>query len=347
MGKKKHKEIKGFNQNDLKFYYGIPHCHTNFSTGKGNPLEAYEYGRKAGLNFMFVTDHNSFLSNKVSIKDSIYTRWQGTHYYASRLMKKYEEFLPLVGFECKTDSYGDLNIMNSSTFFTGIVKDIKILLLWMLNNENAFISINHPHKNIRNLSYNPILNKLITSIEVGNGNPAAKYTRHDKHYFNLLDAGWKLGAINGQDNHKINFGDSENLTVYIGNELSKSALVDSFRAMRTYSTESRFLKFYFTINDSFMGETILISDNKLKFLIYAEDIRYRIKEISIISNKGTTIKDIDEINLNHIKYIYEHKHEENETWYVIKVVQENNRIAISSPIFVESAKEVLGNSYES
>lgn len=343
MGKKKRKEIKVFNQNDLKFYYGIPHCHTNFSTGKGNPLEAYEYGRKSGLNFMFITDHNSFLSNKVSIKDEIYTRWQGTHYYASKLKKKYEEFLPLVGFECKTSYYGDLNIINSSTFFTGIVKDIKIILLWMLNNPDAFISINHPHKNIRNLTYNPILNKLITSIEVGNGNPAAKYTRHDRYYFGLLDVGWKLGAINGQDNHKMNFGDSENLTVYIGNELSKEALVDSFRSMRTYSTESRFLKFYFTINDNFMGETIVVSDNKLKFMIFAEDIRYRIKEICIITNKNTLVKSIDEINLNHIKYIYEHKREDSESWYVIKVIEENNRIAISSPIFVTSNEDILGN----
>ena len=30
---------------------------------------------------------------------------------------------------------------------------------------SAFISINHPHKNIKSLEYNPILNKLITSAK--------------------------------------------------------------------------------------------------------------------------------------------------------------------------------------
>lgn len=338
MGKKKNKEVKGFDEKTLRFYYGIPHCHTSFSTGKGTPLEAYEYGRKAGLNFMFLTDHNSFLGNKISVKDSSSTRWQGLHYYASKMNKKYDEFLPLVGFECKS-IFGDFNIINSSLYFNGTIKDIKVLALWMLNHPNAFISINHPHKNIKALSYNPILNKLITSVEVGNGNPDAKYTRHDKYYYNLLDEGWKIGAINGQDNHKINFGDSENLTVYIGNELSNKALTDAFRARRTYSTESRFLKFYFTVNDNFMGDEIDLLTNKIKFSIFAEDIRYRIREISIITNKGTTVKNITDINLNHIKYLYEHKIELGESWYIIKVIQEGNRIAFSSPIFINTVSE--------
>ena len=61
-----------------------------------------------------------------------------------------------------------MNIINSSRFFTGTVNNMQLLILWMLNNPTAFISINHPHKQIENLEYNPILNKLITSIEVGN-----------------------------------------------------------------------------------------------------------------------------------------------------------------------------------
>ena len=334
MGRKKHKEIKEFDQENLNFYYGIPHCHTSYSTGKGNPYDAYEYGRKSGINFMCITDHNSYLSNKVIIRDEVLTRWQGTHQYAIKMKKKYDDFLPLVGFECKTEPFGDFNIINSNTFFNGTVIDLKLLALWMLNNTDALISINHPHKNVRSLTHHPIFNKLITSLEVGNGNPAAKYTRHDKYYYHLLDIGWKLGAINSQDNHKVNFGDSENLTVYIGNELSTPALISAFRNRRTYSTESRFLKLYFTINDSFMGEEILITNDKLKFMIFADDIKYPIKEIHIISNKGTLIKNIKDINLSNIKYLYEHKHEKDESWYLIKVIQTTGKIAFTSPIFI-------------
>ncbi|NLL31368.1 MAG: CehA/McbA family metallohydrolase [Clostridiales bacterium] len=334
MGRKKKKRIKGFDIDNLKYYYGIPHSHTSFSTGKGSPQEAYEYGRKAGLNFMMITDHNSFLSDKVHIKDNIYNKFQATKYHASKIRKKDDNFLPLVGFETKTNLYGDFNIINSETFFKGAVKDLKILALWMLNNPDAFISINHPHKNIKGLPYNPILNKMITSIEVGNGSLDGKYTRHEKYYFSLLDNGWKLGAINGQDNHKMNFGDSENLTVCICNSLSKREIITAFRKKRTYSTESKYLKFHFTINDKFMGESLSPLNEKLRFMIFCEDIKYKIREIQIISNQGNIIKKIEEINLNSIKYLYEHKREKSETWFVIKIIQENNKVSFSSPIFI-------------
>lgn len=341
MSKNKYKNNKflNFDVNKIKYYYGIPHCHSEYSTGKGTPLELYEYAIKCKLDFLFITDHNDFLNNNTTVKDSSITKWNATNIFASKIKKSNYEFLPIVGFECKSNSFGDLNIINSNKFFTGIVKDLRILALWMMNNNDAFISINHPHKNITTLTYNEIYNKIITSIEVCNGNPASKYTRHDKYYYYLLDRGWKLGAINGQDNHKINFNESENLTVYIGNELNKWALIDAFRNHRTYSTESRFLKFHFTINNCFMGDTLFMNTEKLKFNIFAEDIKYKIKQIDVISNGGSIIKSIDNINLNNIKYIYEHIPNENENWYVIKITEEQGKIALSSPIFINKVSE--------
>ena len=60
-----------------------------------------------------------------------------------------------------------------------------------------------------------------------------------------------------------------------------------------------------------------------------------INEIQIITNKGNIINKISDLHLNHIKYLYSHERQENETWYVIKILQDNHRIAISSPIFIE------------
>lgn len=333
MGKKKSKNNIVFDQNKIRFYYGIPHSHSNYSTGRGTPTELYEYAAKCGLDYLFITDHNDFLNNKSS-KDGSSTKWQSLISICNKFKKSHDDFLPVVGFECKTQSYGDFNVINSKNFFTGTLKDLRLLTLWMINNPTAFISINHPHKNIMDIPYDPIFNNIITSIEVCNGNPSAKITYHEKYFFQLLDCGWKLGAINGQDNHRVNFDESDNLTVYIGNELSKEALIDAFRMHRTYSTESRFLRLYFTINNNFMGESIVTNNKKLKFLIFAEDVKYRIKDIEIITNGGKLIKSINNINLNSIKYLYEHIPAENESWYVIKVYQSNGKIAITSPIFI-------------
>ncbi|NYC28443.1 histidinol phosphatase-like PHP family hydrolase [Clostridium saccharobutylicum] len=289
MGKKKSTTNK-FNLNDLKFYYGIPHAHCAFSTGKGTPMEAFDYARHNGLNFLILTDHNNYLTKPVRVKGNELSKWEAAKYLASRYNKKHDNFLAIIGFESKTNPFGDINIVNPNRFFTGTVNNFQLLTLWMLNNPSAFISINHPHKEIENLEYNPILNKLITSIEVGNGSHPNKYVRYEKYYYFLLDNGWKLGAINGQDNHRLNFGDDENLTCVVDTELTINSLINAFRNRRTYSTESSTLSMYFTINDNFMGNIIPFNNEYLQFSIFVHDSIHKISEIHIISAGGTAIK---------------------------------------------------------
>lgn len=332
MGRKKSKDISTFDKSNIKYYYGIASYDTTYSVGNLSHMEAYEYAYKIGLNFMFITDHNSFLSEEVYIKESRYSKFQGSKIYAARIRKKYNDFIPLSGFKCSANLYGDMNIINSNNYFTNSVMDFKILALWMLNNTDSFITLTDQNKNINLLPYNEVLNKLITCVEVNNKDISNK--RQNKYYFSLLDSGWLLGAISKQSNNMLNFADNELLTACICNSLSTSNIISSFRDRRTYSTESRYLKFYFTINDFFMGEEIFISSPKLRFMIFAEDIKFKIKEIQIISNNGKIIRTIENINLNSIKYLYEHKKENNETWYIIKIIEDDNRIAFSSPIFI-------------
>ncbi len=332
MSKRKLPKSK-FNIDEFNFYYGIPHAHCGFSTGRGTPLEAFDYARHAGLNFLILTDHNNYLTKTVHLKGTELSKWDAGRYLAARYNKKHENFLALMGFESKTNPFGDINVINSNRFFTGTVNNLQLLVLWMLNNPNSFISINHPHKTIEHLEYNPILNKLITSLEVGNGSSPNKYLRYEKYYYYLLDNGWKLGAINGQDNHRLNFGDDENLTCIIAHELTNTSLVNAFRNRRTYSTESRTLSMYFTINDDFMGDIITLDNEELRFLISAHDTIHKILEINIISNGGVIIKKIPNLNLNKVKYLYNHQPLENESWYIIKIILDNKNIAISSPIF--------------
>ncbi|WP_315067096.1 histidinol phosphatase [uncultured Clostridium sp.] len=332
MGKKKSLNGK-LDIDELNFFYGIPHAHCGFSTGQGTPIEAFDYARHNGLDFLILTDHNNYLTKTVRLKGNELSKWDTARYLAARYNKRHENFLALIGFESKTSPFGDINIVNSNRFFTGTVNNLQLLILWMLNNPNAFISINHPHKTIAYLEHNPILNKLITSIEVGNGSYPNKYLRYEKYYYHLLDSNWKLGAINGQDNHRLNFGDDENLTCIIAEELNTVSLINAFRNRHTYSTESKTLTMYFTINNSFMGDIIPLEDETLQFTIFASDTAHKILEIYIISAQGTVIKKVSNLNLNKVKYLYNHEPLETELWYVIKITLDNNKIAISSPIF--------------
>lgn len=335
MGKKKTSRSETIDTNNLKFYFGIPHAHCAFSTGLGTPIEAFDYARHNGLDFLILTDHNNYLTKSVRVKGEEFSKWDASQYICSRYNKKHENFLSMVGFESKTNILGDINIVNPNIFFTGTVNNIQLLILWMLNNPNAFISINHPHSSVQYLEYNEVLNRLITCIEIGNGSSPNKYQRYEKYYYRLLDKGWKLSAINSQDNHRMNFGDDENLTCVIADNLTSSSLIKAFRNGHTYSTESRSLTMYFTINDYFMGNCISSQIKDLNFLIFAKDSNYKISEIQIISNNGTIIKKITNLNINRVRYLYKHEPEENESWYVIKVILENSKIAVSSPIYRE------------
>ncbi|MBL4932067.1 CehA/McbA family metallohydrolase [Clostridium paridis] len=321
---------------DINFYYGIPHCHTFLSNGRGSPIEALEYGYKNSLDFMFITDHNSYLKEDIDYKSSKVSKWTYLKSCLKKYNKKHNRPLTLLGFESRSNPWGDLNFINISTYFTGVVKDLRVLLLWMLNNQEGLIFINHPHSPIERLPYNAYLNYFITSVEVGNGSPPHKYIRHHKHYFKLLDNGWKLGAINGQDNHRLNFGDTDNLTCVICNELNHSSLVDSIRCRRTYSTESRTLKAYFSMNGYFMGEVISHPNlDELKFYIFLQDPKYKIKKVEIISNNGIVVKTLNDLNLNTVKYFINLPVNPGNTWYLLEVYQEEDKIAITSPIFFE------------
>ncbi|WP_027633857.1 CehA/McbA family metallohydrolase [Clostridium hydrogeniformans] len=318
--------------NKLNIYYGIPHCHSSFSTGEGKPYDIFDYGRRKGLDFIIITDHNNYLCEEVTTKSSKTPKWGNLLKYCEKYNKKHKNFLGLCGFEAKLGSYGHINVINNKTFFKGTVKRIENLLVWLWFNP-SILSINHPHSSMESLSFNPTLNEYITLIEVGNGT-GSKYSRFEKRYYRFLDKGWKLGAINSQDNHKMNFGDYNNLTAVVSETLSTENLMEAFKNRKTYSTESPSLKLKFTIDDIFMGDTLTLKDKEIKFNIRATDSENPIEKLYIISSKGKIIKEISFPGLNKINYLVKHNVDILENWYVIKIVQENNKIAISSPIFI-------------
>lgn len=339
MGKHKRRQrsdIPPIDLSNLKFFYGIPHCHTEISTGKGTPLEALEYGKKNGLNFMILTDHNSYLSEMIPYKGEKISKWKFLKTAVDRFNKKHDDFIALIGFEANSVPWGHINIINCQTYFKGIVKDLNNLMLWLIADGNSFFSINHPSSTVELVPYNPLFNYFLNCIEVGNGSPPHKYSRYDKTYFSMLDKGWLVGAINSQDNHRLNFGESENLTAVVCNSFDKASIVDSFKKRHTYSTESKTLKLYFTINSAFMGHELeLTSPTELNFLIFAEDYVNPIEKIQIISSGGKVVKELQDIGIGRIKYLLTLPHSPENKWYVIKVFQKGNKQALTSPIFIK------------
>lgn len=336
MGKhNKYDTINVFNLKDINVYYGIPNCYTSYSLGSSSPHEVINYVYKNHFDFLMITDKNSFLSKPIYYNGNSITRWRYSCNVCKKLSRKRENFIIFQGFEAKILPYGDIDVINSNNFFTGDVSDINLLIVWMIKNPDAFIIIKHPIKNILDLPYSKILNNMITSIEVCNGTFAVHYNRREKYYFKLLDLGWKLGAVNSLNTSSLDFGTHDNATGAILSKLSKSNLIECFRKRNTFSSESRSLIFYFFADDVLMGGSISSKSEYINFSIFLEDKYYFIEKIDIISNEGQTIHSISNLKLNKIKYLYSHKLKENQTWFVAKIYQENGKIAISSPIFLD------------
>lgn len=325
-----------------KLYFGVPHSHTSFSSGVGTPTEAYNVCKKRGLDYLIVTDHSRRLKGKgnLDIKNNLrktrdFDKWDLTKYEAHLMNKKHSKFLALAGFELSTEFYGHLNIFNSNDCLKTKMKSIYKLIEWLKQRENTIISINHPNENTANINYSCELDKFINLIEVGNGIPSRRYIRSEQIYYKLLDKGWHLGAINGQDNHKDDWGKEDNLTVVLAEKRNSKAFYSALANRRTYSTESRTLKLGVTANDFWMGSILNCSINdNIKFKIYAEDKKNKIRSIQIISNGGNVIKQKSDFNnKNKVIWQAEITLTESNRWYVIKVILENDKWGIASAIF--------------
>ena len=332
MNKKNSTDINNnFNIENLKFFYGVPHCHTTLSTGKASPSECIELAYKNDLDFIIITDHNSYFTDNIKLN-----KWSNLNKLITKYNKKYSNFLILQGFETHTKSFGHLNIINSPNYFLGTIDSIESLIIWCSKDTDTIVAINHPNNLALTIPYSETNNNFIKAIELGNGIFNKKYTKHDKIYYSMLDRGWKLAAINSQDNHKLNIGKEENLTCVISNSLSNKDIVSSLKNHFSFSTESKSLKMFFTINMSVMGSTLKSTENEtLNFFINTLDINRKISKLQIITSNNTIVKELLNIDLHTVKFMFEKKASQTELWYVVKVVLNDKREGITSPIFID------------
>ena len=104
--------------------------------------------------------------------------------------------------------------------------------------------------------------------------------------------------------------------------------------MRVYATEDKNLKIEYSINNLPMGSTIK-NTSKLNFNISAIDCDYddKINEIQVISNNGEIIK-CKKFDSNLGKLEFSIKSDKNKFYY-IKVIQNNDKISVTAPIWIE------------
>jgi hypothetical protein len=334
-------------EDELKNYcfsYGIPHSHTSYSDGTGTPTEAYEKARDNGLNFLVITDHQGKLINmrtnydrSILVSGSQHPKWKMLKLEAASINEKHKDFIALSGFELSTKFWGHINIINSENIIENKPSSLDTLYQWLCTEENILLSINHPHRSPKTLPFSHNFDNFVNLYEVGNGSTTREYNRTEENYYAALDDGWHIAAINGQDNHADDWGDSNNVTAVISRELSADSLINAIRLRRVYSTESKSLKLVVKANNKWMGSIINLNmGDTLHLYILAEDINNPIEKIQVISNLGKVIEEriINKSTL--YEWNLDLKITNDYSWYVVKVIHSDEKIGISSAIFAQS-----------
>ena len=331
-------------------YRGLIHAHTEATDGHGTYNDAYYLARdKANLDFFAITEHSNLLDNHLNCtinNASASSKWNDL--IKSRdLFNVKNKFIALNGFEMTyphnvENPIGHINVFNSDGFVSSKLPNMNLDKFYDLlyENDNLIGQFNHPCEKFgtfNNFKYSSHGDYVISLIEVGNGysKDMSKNIRSHDMYQLALDNGWHLAPTANQDNHRVDFGiANEFRTVILATDLNKDALYDSLRNMRVYATEDKNIKIEYSINNLPMGSTIK-NTSKLNFNISAIDSDYidKINEIQVISNKGEIIKS-KKFNSNLAKLEFSLKSKKNKFYY-IKVIQNNDKISVTSPIWVE------------
>jgi hypothetical protein len=335
---------------EYKPYFGQLHSHTTNSDGAGTVEDAFSYASKInGLDFLAVTDHSNSLEDKAgtaNIKDgSSSSKWN----YGVTTADKFtnNKFVGIYGYEMTwSNGTGHINTFNTAGFENRNTKDygtsngLKLYYDKLKTVTNSISQFNHPGTTFGDFNdfanYDPEIDKLITLVEVGNGEGPIRgsgYFPSYEYYTRALDKGWHVSPSNNQDNHKGKWGDANTArTVILADTLSRDNIYDAMRNRRTYATEDNDLKIDYTLNEQEMGTIMSSKPSNVNIKVQAEDPDGEaIGTVQVIVNGGkvaaekkvTSSKEEVDFNLP-AEYSY----------YYIKIQQPDKDIAVTAPVWI-------------
>ncbi|MCX6224149.1 MAG: CehA/McbA family metallohydrolase [Bacteroidia bacterium] len=322
--------IGGFN-----VYYGHLHNHCNISDGVQTPDYAYNYAKTTGdLDFFSLSDHSSAISS---------LEWTAMKTAAD----KYNEaniFTAFAGFEW-TDTYlGHVAVINSTNYITTATpyNTFTGLCTWLNSNE-CVAFFNHPGRNnstgLEFSHFTTTPTEKIVGMELWNKTdkfPIYYYTDgyytgdgNLSWYDEALKRGWKIGASGSEDNHSGTWGTmAASKLAVLSPANNRTEIMNALKAKRFFTTYDKNLALSFKINGNEMGSTVIAGSYKVE--IQASDADNEVfKQIQLLRN-GVVINTMT-LNIANPAILLNLNCYDGEYYYV-RVIQEDNDEAISSPI---------------
>ena len=334
-----------------KIYWGDIHAHSTVSDGLNDIEWMVRYARDyAKVDFMAPADHHGSSTEET---------WKLTKTIVNKYYKP-GEFVTFLGLE--TEGLGKTGHRN--IYFLNedpprfIYKDGRygnLEQMWQyLEGKQAMVILHQPigihpkpthSEKGKIIELNSRFEHLIEIASCHHGNEYLgcknSFLPMDGFYVrNMLNQGRKFGIMGSSDTHDSHCGYApyENwrrspLTAVYANALTREAVWEALYNRRCYATTGPRMIIDFRINGHCMGEEINLEEEttaNISVEVYAEDI---IKEVVIIKN-GCNYQTYHPAS-KEIKIVCEDNLREKRTdYYYIRIVQENNDMGWTSPIWV-------------
>ncbi|WP_052463571.1 CehA/McbA family metallohydrolase [Thermotoga caldifontis] len=313
-----------------QFYFANLHAHTAYSDGVGTPEEAFEHARRY-VHVQAITDHAEYFGQKIDGQDKLLL----TKAAAKRATTK--DFVALWGFEW-TGGVGHINVYCTDEWIDR-TRSLKELYEWIVK-KRVLAQFNHPiatFGTFYDFEYDPKADEFINLIEVGNGSWRGRIISDEmfSNYVLALKKGWHLGATAGQDNHKGGWGSANDArTVILADELGLESILTALMERRTYASEDKSAKLWFSCGQSVMGSIVETSEAVSFEICYEDD--EPLERLYLISESGTVTEWT--VNSNHFEAIVDVTPPDANEWYFLYAVQKDGDRIVSSPIWVRASK---------
>lgn len=264
----------------LRVYFGNLHSHSDASDGEGEPSEILSWARyDAGYDFYAMTDHAEMVSS---------SEWDKIGAWTDGLNED-GKFVAMRGFEWSHSLAGHICVYGTGTYTNAILTPTLGLFYLWLDNNDGLAQFNHPGREVevfRDFSYDESVADNIFAVETGNKGSGNNDGEYYAYFDDALAAGWHLAPTNNQDNHSMTT--NTHRTAIIAPSLTRAGLLQAMRDRRLYSTDDPNMEVIFKSGEIWMGDTVVVEDNRIDFTVIVDDDE-PITKIQLIGDGDTLI----------------------------------------------------------
>jgi hypothetical protein len=364
-------------------YFGTIHSHSGYSDGNQaknssykTAYQAFQFAKnRAGLDFMAITDHNhsdagmAIANFDAGLKEANDATVNG-------------EFVAIYGIEWGTlndDSSngggGHVNYYGADSLFgwesgnydvfvkKGDYASLFAKILAYPSPAGGIAQLNHPESNdfggLFN-HYDATADEAISLIEIMGGPAFSQNTTltdpgsEDETLLKTsLALGYHLSPSASQDNHYANWGlSNEQRTVILANSLNKESILEALQQGRCYASQDMNASVDFSVDGHVMGERITTAATELVINVNVADLdQENVKTIEIysgVSGSKIAAKSIASAS-NRLSATFSQTglSEGIEYYYYARIVQSDNDIIVTAPVWVVWDQEVVDPGSES